>query len=75
MSNAIPCEFAGRGPGFYDSNTDAEGGLKLVSLKRPEPVVSTIATRCACGVKVTLINGVVEAPCPGCGKIVSILKK
>jgi hypothetical protein len=75
MSNANPVEFAGRGPGFYDGSKGNDPGLHPVSLKRPESVSSTVAVRCACGVKATLINGVLEAPCGSCGRVVSILKK
>jgi hypothetical protein len=71
LSNANSVEFSGRPADFYAA---AEGGLKPVSLGRPDSVSSTVAARCECGVKVTLINGVLEAPCPGCGKVVKILK-
>jgi hypothetical protein len=71
MSDANPVEFAGRGPGFYGV---PEGGIKPVSLKRPDSVSSAVAVRCQCGVKTFLVNGVLEAPCNGCGRVVSILK-
>jgi hypothetical protein len=74
LSNANPVEFAGRGPGFYDSNTDAEGGLKLVDMKRPVSVSSTVSVRCECGVKTVLVNGAESTTCPACGKTVEAKK-